>query len=361
MPEFNYRMLTLAREVRGLTQSELSKLTQTDQGYLSKVEKGLIKMPTTDLLDKYAIALNFPIDFFFQEGNKTLISDFFYRKRISIPVKAKTKIEAEIDLMRLIYQKLLKSVEIPEPRFPAVTVNSNFTALDAAIIAREFYRIPKGAIVNIVSTLEKNGVAIILLNSRNDKFDGMTVYTDSNHPVIVLNKNMPNDRKRFTIAHELGHQIMHLPHRYDFEMYDRLSSDPNALEKEADAFAAEFLMPKRDIFPELNNLKYNDLAQLKLYWHVSKKALIYRAKTLNCIDEYKYKNLLIELSRRGERIKEDFDVFLEEPKLFRQIFDAYKGHLKYSLTDLSLYLTISENEITKIMNENNGSKLRIAI
>ena len=58
---------------------------------------------------------------------------------------------------------------------------------------------------------------------------------------------MPNDRKRFTICHEWGHQIMHLPYRYDFEMYQRLKSDPDALEKEADVFAAEFLMPENDV------------------------------------------------------------------------------------------------------------------
>jgi len=360
MQNFNFRMLTLAREVRGLTQTQLSKITKTDQGNLSKIEKGLVK-PTEDVISKYSIALKFPIDFFSLEGNKTLISDFFYRKRMSMPVKEKIKIEGEIDILRLIYEKLLKSIEIPEPKFPSARVSSNFTSSDIALLAREFYKIPKGPVRNIVSTLEKNGIAIIFLNVPSNKFDGMTVYTDTNYPIIVLNKNMPNYRKRFTIAHELGHQIMHLPHRYSFEMYERISQDPSALEKEADTFASEFLMPEKDCYMELNNLRYNDLSQLKLYWHLSKKAIIYKAKYINAIDEDKYKYLLIELSRRGERIEEDFDVPLEDPKLIKQIFDAYRNQLNYSFKELSSYLCISESDLSNVINENSGSKLKIAL
>jgi hypothetical protein len=44
----------------------------------------------------------------------------------------------------------------------------------------------------------------------------------------------------------------------------------------------------------------------------------------------------------GERVKEDYEVFLEEPKIMRQILDAYKTHLKYSTKELSSYLSISE-------------------
>jgi hypothetical protein len=79
-----------------------------------------------------------------------------------MPVKEKTRLEAEIDLLRMIYEKLLKSVEIPEPRFPTAIINSNFTPKDAAIMAREFYKIPNGAIKNLISILERNGIAAFL-------------------------------------------------------------------------------------------------------------------------------------------------------------------------------------------------------
>lgn len=360
MSVFNYKMLTLAREARGLTQTELSKRTSTDQGNLSKIEQGLLK-PSDDVLNKYANELNFPETFFYQQENKTAISEFFYRKRMSLAAKDKLRLEAQIDILRLLYEKLLKSVEIPQATFPKLGINKNFNPSDIALLTREFYQIPRGPIRNLVSVLERNGIAVIYMDVALDKFDGMTVYTDSNYPIIFLNKNMPNDRKRFTLAHELGHQVMHFPFRYEFDLYDRLEKDANTLEKEADKFASEFLIPERDCRNELFNLTPQKLADLKLYWKVSKKAIIYKAKAISAIDDRKYQNLLIELSKRGERVKESFDVDLDEPILFKQIFKSYSDELGYTNQDLASYLCITETDLVRVKNITNNSKLKIAV
>lgn len=357
---FNYRMLILARESRGYTQTELCKRTETDQSNLSKIEKGFLK-PTDELLNKYASELKYPVNFFLQPENKTAISDFFYRKRLTMPAKEKTKLEAHIDVLRLVYDKLLKSVEIPEAKFPSAGVGRNFTPVDVARLTREYYKIPKGPITNLVSLLEQNGIAVFFLEATPDKFDGMTVHTDSNHPMIILNKSMPNDRKRFTLAHELGHQIMHLPYRFDFEMYERLKQDPNELEREADAFAAEFLMPEQECRGDLMRLTYSKLSQIKLYWQASKRAIVYRAKTLKCIDESKYESLMIELSRMGERVKESFDLEIDEPRIMKEILSAYVQHLGYNHKDLSTHLSICEEDLMSLVRASNSSKLRIAI
>ena len=143
MPDFNAKMLTLAREARGLTQTELAKNTCTDQGNLSKIEQGLFKI-NDELLAKYAQELNFPISFFSKTENKTSISEFFYRKRMSLPAKEKLRLEAQIDILRLLYEKLLKSVEIPQARFPKLGINKNFNPTDIALITRKFYQVPRG-------------------------------------------------------------------------------------------------------------------------------------------------------------------------------------------------------------------------
>jgi Zn-dependent peptidase ImmA (M78 family) len=327
---------------------------------LSKIEQGLLK-PTKEIIEKYAESLSFPESFFYQEENKTPISDFFYRKRLSISAKEKIRLEAQIDILRLLYDKLLKSVDIPAARFPSLGINNNFSPSDIAGLAREFYSIGRGPLKTLISVLEKNGIAVIYIDVNSAKFDGMTVYTDSNYPLIILNKNMPNDRKRFTIAHELGHQIMHLPFRFEFDLYDRINKDPNTLEKEADMFASEFLLPEKDCRNELFNLSYQKLSDMKLYWKVSKKAIIYKAKTLGCIDERKYQNLLIELSKRGERVKESFDVDLEEPKIFNQIFLSFTKELGYSNQQLAEYLCISESDLVRVKTLASSSKLKIAI
>lgn len=69
--------------------------------------------------------------------------------------------------------------------------------------------------------------------------------------VIVVNASNPEVRKRFTIAHELGHVVMHRftkPHadnRFGVRFRDRRSSEGTDFEEvEANQFAAELLMPE---------------------------------------------------------------------------------------------------------------------
>lgn len=84
-------------------------------------------------------------------------------------------------------------------------------------------------------------------------------------PLIFINKNQPVDRYRFTLAHELGHLVMH-------------RAPTPTMEDEANAFAAELLMPASDIYNDLRNISIEKAAALKPFWRTSMAALFYRAK-----------------------------------------------------------------------------------
>src|SRR5690606_5820245 len=90
---------------------------------------------------------------------------------------------------------------------------------------------------NIFSLLEKNGIIIYELDTI-EKFDGVSFVTKEGYPVIIVNKNYSNDRKRFTIAHELGHLLMHDDKNFPISEFrtDKIK------ENEANVFASEFLM-----------------------------------------------------------------------------------------------------------------------
>lgn len=66
---------------------------------------------------------------------------------------------------------------------------------------------------------------------------------------IVVAKRFPLEQRRFTTAHEIGHVVMHqgLIHHRDrpIDGRERLDRYRPAQEREADVFAAEFLMPSR--------------------------------------------------------------------------------------------------------------------
>ena len=72
---------------------------------------------------------------------------------------------------------------------------------------------------------------------------------DKDRQWIGISPNFPNEVKRFTMAHELGHAILHkqtVQHRdRPFDGSFIISKD--AFEKQADKFAAYFLMPGKQV------------------------------------------------------------------------------------------------------------------
>lgn len=336
MTVVNHKMLVLARESRGKTQQQLvAMVPNLNQGNYSKMEKGLIPVPS-DTLQNIADALNYNTSFFYKQGVYTPISSFYYRKRVSMPKKLLSLLEAKFDVIRMSIDELLDSVEIPEFKVPSFEINDKITPTDVAIKLREFLKLPRGPIKYLVSTLEAAGVIIYFINVDNEKFDGITLLTDKGQPIIFVNESMPNDRKRFTIAHEFLHLTIHIP-------YTPLHPDREP-EPEANEGVAEFLMPYMDCRTDLQGLRYSQLGILKEYWGVSKAMILYRAKEIGAITSQRATNLYIELARSGERKKETGFVDLEEPTLCNLIIKAHEEELGYTLKDILDVLSISEKD-----------------
>jgi Zn-dependent peptidase ImmA (M78 family) len=89
---------------------------------------------------------------------------------------------------------------------------------------------------------------------------------------------MTADRSRLSLAHELGHIVMHTA-----------PDDDEKMESAAHRFAAAFLMPASDIKPYLISPRLSTLRRVKAYWRVSIKALIKRAFDLALITPSQYK------------------------------------------------------------------------
>ena len=212
-------------------------------------------------------------------------------------------------------------------------------------------------VINIFYLLEKHGIVVIELGDVTEKFDGVSFVTDNGVPVIIINKNFPNDRKRFTLAHELGHVLMH--NSGDFPVPEHRTV--NLKENEANRFASEFLMPKEAIKNSLVDLKLYKLASLKKYWKTSKASLIKRAKDLNSIPDNKAKYFMIELSRCGERRIEKTLVEIDKPSLYKNAYKLHKNDLEYSDAELAEAFYLSKEMINKYFNFIDKPKLRVVI
>ncbi|MFN8286029.1 MAG: ImmA/IrrE family metallo-endopeptidase [Chitinophagales bacterium] len=352
-------MIKTARHARGLTLADLAGKTGIDKGMLSKIETGLARI-NTDHIKAISSNLNYPLNFFYVCSTEGRYSDFFYRKRVKMPVKEKEKIDAQIDVLRIMYERLLNLADIPEPKIMNMAPSGALTPERIAEIARDFYKIGKGPIQNLINIIEKHGIAVLYLDTDSEQFDGVTAYSDNGYPMIVLNKNKPNDRKRFTLAHELGHMIMHFPYRFNPNFYDKMENEKDdVFEREADRFASEFLLPASDVFQSLQHITYGRLGLLKEYWNVSKSALIRRAKTLNCINATRYSSLMIELSRNGERKNETGEVNLDTPQLFRKLIEA--GMLDLTEYDLAEYTCVAHDDLKQQNILYSSGKLKIVV
>lgn len=108
---------------------------------------------------------------------------------------------------------------------------------------RRHWKVASGQIHNAIRLLEVNGTIVIRFRVGVEKVDAFCVDFDD-RPVVALGADKDvRDRSRFDAAHELGHLVMHADADAD--------ADDKTVERQANQFAAAFLMPADDIKPEL--------------------------------------------------------------------------------------------------------------
>jgi len=141
--------------------------------------------------------------------------------------------------------------------------------------------------VNVDNLAKKLGVGIEA-SDFNDEVSGLFVIKDDK-PFIAYNLNQSKKRRRFTIAHELGHFILHSKSKSLFidknnsVLYRNSESSTGEYlkEREANAFAAALLMPIPLIAQEIKSLDGNDIVEkLASKFQVSTQAMSFRLSNL---------------------------------------------------------------------------------
>lgn len=331
--KINGETLELARQLRQKTQKEVALAIGISQGQLSKAEHGIqeLDFPTLECLASY---YNFPIKFFFRELDPTPVSHFCYRKKMTSN-KVLDSFIALVQIFKIFIEDLFSPIELPEYDLPSLVPSEDLTVEEIADRIRYALGIFKGPVPNLTTLLENHGIIISKIDFGTDKLDGLSTYNSKGRRIIFINSRMPNDRIRFSLAHELGHTIMHMP---------QLPDPSRDVEAEANRFAAQFLMPDKEIAPMLVGINIYDLELLKKKWKVSMKALLYRAKSLMTISERDYRNLQIFYSKKGYNHGEPAPLAYETPTLIRETISLYKTELGYSEEDLMSLMTIGTEE-----------------
>ena len=254
-------------------------------------------------------------------------SFIFHRKRKNVPVIIQKKIQAQVNILRMRVDRLLRSVDIaPVNSFQSLDIDEYDGKPETVAAAlRVLWSVPQGPIVNVTALIESAGGIVLKVPFETRLIDAVHLWAPSLPPMFFVNEDLPGDRLRWTLAHEIGHAVMHRNPMGD-------------VEEQANRFTGEFLLPSNEIKGHLVALTLERAAMLKPHWKVSMAAIIRRAWDLKCIAKRQYHYLNMSLSSQGHKLVEPFPIDVEEPNLLDQIYNSHLNDLGYDPVELERIL-----------------------
>src|SRR6266542_1861477 len=150
---FNHEMLTLARESRGLSQTELANGLRLSQSEISKIESGL-REPAQEQVHTIARFLRYEEDFFYlNEPIRNFgTSCIYHRKRSATPERMLRQLLAMVNVCRIQIRRLLLAVDLEvDNRFLPLDVDDYSGNVEKiAETVRSVWGIPPGPVQNLV-------------------------------------------------------------------------------------------------------------------------------------------------------------------------------------------------------------------
>ena len=290
--------LRSARKMARLSMDELAHKIGKSKNAIHKYETGQM-LPDSKVLYLLAKALGVSIDYFFRKSKiKLNIPEF--RKQVkasrkqedAILEQAKDYLERYAELESLLDEST--TFKNPLHQHPAITIPQQ--AEKCANEVREVWSIGTDPINNLIDLLEEYQIKVMEADA-DDFLDGICIPYD-HHFLIVINKNKNVLRKRFSIAHEMGHALLNIPETLEHKIKEKICH----------RFASAFLMPDENFRKEFGGTRRSfsqeELEALSLYYGVSVSALIRRAKDLGLISEERYIKFFKVWSKHGYRKKE---------------------------------------------------------
>ncbi len=151
--------------------------------------------------------------------------------------------------------------------------------------------------VPVADIADDLGVAVQFAPAQDDLSGFLLRDHGAKRSVIGVNSGHSESRQKFTIAHELGHFLLHdyedihVDRGFSVKLRSGKSSEgTDDEEKEANLFAAELLMPKHFIESDLDEIEDLDLvdedviAELASKYGVSTQAMTFRLSYLGYIE-----------------------------------------------------------------------------
>ena len=291
------------RLVLGLSQADVVDRLRTQsipltKAALSKYEVGKSE-PRATILLSLARALECKAEYFLTDP-KTCVQWIAFRRKAALGKTDQERIKEtareRLDA-HLYFQTLLGESNTPEKRTP-YTIATLRDAEDVACDVRSRWNMNAWPIESVTSALEADGVITIPVSGWR-RFDGLSGFADEKIPFIVSNHDVPVDRYRMNLAHELGHLLI------------APTDDEKLNGSIVFRFAGALLAPAEMIFATVgkkrSQVDIRELLLLKEEYGISIQALVRRMLDLHIISQSQYREMHIRMRRSGFHVREPGD------------------------------------------------------
>lgn len=284
--------LTLARLRRGLNKTQLATAVGLIPGTIAAYENG-VTSPSDAIAERLAEVLRFPVGFFYEElVDPVPVDGASFRALSKMTASQRGQATAMGQLCVELNAWIESRFHLPEPDVPEIDPRVATTAAAAGLV-RAAWGLGESPIANVLHLLESRGVRVFSLINDCREVGAFSFWLE--RPFVCLGTDKTPERSIFDMAHELGHLVLH-----------RGTATPRGreAERQADTFAANFLMPEADVRAMgLRNPDLGILGEAKKRWRVSVAALNYRLHELGMISDWHYRELCIEISRLGRHME----------------------------------------------------------
>lgn len=266
---FEPARLTQARVLAGRTRAELASTVGVSAAAVGQYEAG-VNAPRPDVLARIGKELSMPMEYFAFGRPLVRLDDMnthFRRLRSAKVGDRQLALATAAQVWELTFA-LERHVRLPDADLPALELHES-SPVEAAKRLREHWGVGQGPVRHLVATAEARGVVVAIRPvGAIEAVDAFSVVV-LDRPIVVTTPRRAENvyRHRFSLAHELGHILIH----------QNVEGHNHEVEREADQFAAEFLTPAAAMEEALpSRLDLVDLNRIGQVWGVSTESLVKR-------------------------------------------------------------------------------------
>ncbi|MBP2453484.1 XRE family transcriptional regulator [Mycolicibacterium lutetiense] len=319
------------RRLLAITQKDLAEATGTASANLSNIENGRAPL-TTEMANRIAAATATPVEFFDQPATGILTADEMnFRKNTKVSARGTAFVEQSFSEIVRIADRLRDApLRVSTFALPILSADEPVPLGRIEQAAEDFRRAaglsPGDPVRNVIRTAERAGIAVAPISAPVDETEKLLAghngvsSTRGDRAVLSYISGSTGDRQRFTVAHEIGHIVLHKNRAVAIKLR----------EQEAHHFAGAMFLPRDVASREISEtLSLHGFMRLKAQYGLSIQAAIARGRTLGLISQERQRSLMIQISSRGWRKSEPVDVRPENPMLLWSQLVATFGPTPY--------------------------------